>query len=153
VASSVPPARHFVQRTLDAWDLSSVSWTAALVVTELAANAALHAGTEFTVEMAVDGGRLRLEVRDGSAHLPRTRLHSLEATTGRGLRLVADLSADWGVQPRDGGKTVWVELSTADSGPGAGDADAEAVLSAFPLDAQDESDIAGQGGGVFSRVA
>ena len=35
------------------------------------------------------------------------------ALTGRGLSLVKDLSATWGVTPRSDGKSVWFELSTA----------------------------------------
>lgn len=137
VASSVPPARHFVERTLTAWGLDHLSWTAALLVTELAANAALHAGTEFRVVVSrrpgADGERLRVEVHDGSAHLPRARPASESATTGRGLRLVADLAADWGVAAHDGGgKAVWWELPTAPSASGPLDDDVDALLDAFP---------------------
>jgi anti-sigma regulatory factor (Ser/Thr protein kinase) len=135
IASSVPPARHFVERTLESWDLPQVSWTAALVVSELAANAALHAGTDFTVRLAVAGDRVRLEVRDRSLSLPRQRRHSAEATTGRGLRLVADLSTDWGVLQGREGKTVWVEMAT-DVGDGTDDdrVDVDALLDAFSDD-------------------
>jgi anti-sigma regulatory factor (Ser/Thr protein kinase) len=139
VASSVPPARHFVERTLEAWGLEHLSWTAALLVTELAANAALHAGTEFRVVVArrpgPDGERLRVEVHDGSSHVPRARRASGSATTGRGLRLVADLSAEWGVAPQDaGGKAVWWELPTAPAAaePLDDEDDVDALLDAFP---------------------
>lgn len=132
VAGSVPPARRFVERTLAEWEVEHASWTAALLVSELAANAALHAGTDFTVVVERRGDRLRLEVRDGAARLPRVRHHSDEATTGRGLRLVQDLALAWGVQPLPSGKAVWVELSTvADSLDDGADADVEALLAAF----------------------
>ncbi|HWH29897.1 MAG TPA: ATP-binding protein [Mycobacteriales bacterium] len=110
-ASSVPPARRFVERTLESWDLTGAGWTAALLVSELAANAALHAGTDFTVVVERTGDRVRLEVHDGSATVPRQRRHSSEATTGRGLHLVAELADAWGVQATAAGKLVWVELS------------------------------------------
>jgi anti-sigma regulatory factor (Ser/Thr protein kinase) len=147
VASSVPPARHFVERTLEAWDLASVGWTAALLVTELAANAALHAGTEFTVGLSATDGRVRIEVSDRSTNLPRTRQHSPEATTGRGLRLVADLSAEWGVQPEGAGKTVWAELSTAlpAAEDDTEDDDLDALLDRFADEVDDAPDLTGPG--------
>jgi hypothetical protein len=39
------------------------------IVTELAANAVLHAGTAFAVELTVNG-RVRIEVADGNAAAP-----------------------------------------------------------------------------------
>jgi len=133
MASSVPPARRFVESTLSSWHVDHAGWTAALVVSELAANAALHAGTDFTVVLQLDGDRLRLEVRDSSERLPRTRRHSAESTTGRGLRLVDDLALAWGVQAvPSGGKAVWVELSaSADLLDDEEDADVDALLAAF----------------------
>jgi hypothetical protein len=150
-ASSVPPARHFVERTLDSWELAGLGWTAALVVTELSANAALHAGTEFRVVLAVVGDRLRIEVHDGSVHLPRQRRHSAQATTGRGLRLVAELSADWGVVPDGAGKLVWVELPIAQA---AGDDDADADIDTLlALFADDGHGVARGSGGATTALA
>jgi anti-sigma regulatory factor (Ser/Thr protein kinase) len=158
-ASSVPPARHFVERTLEAWGLEHLSWTAALLVTELAANAALHAGTDFRVVVTrrpgPDGERLRVEVHDGSSHVPRARRTSDSATTGRGLRMVADLAADWGVAVRDGGgKAVWWELPTAP--PAALDdddaTDVDALLGAF-ADVEAGTDEAGDGRPALARAA
>jgi anti-sigma regulatory factor (Ser/Thr protein kinase) len=143
VPSSVPPARHFVERTLEAWGLEHLCWTAALLVSELATNAALHAGTDFRVvveRVGGDSGRLRVSVHDGSPQLPRARRTSDEATTGRGLRLVQELAAAWGVTPhpagQEAGKAVWWELPTAHTADGADAEDAEAdldgLLAAFP---------------------
>lgn len=139
VTSSVPPARRFVERALATWHVDDASWTATLVVSELAANAALHAGTEFTVVVEHEQGRVRLEVRDGSPAVPRQRRPSDEATTGRGLRLVADLALAWGVEHTDAGKAVWVELSAAaDSGDDtAEEPDVDTLLASFG-DADDE---------------
>lgn len=136
-ASSVPPARRFVERTLEEWGLAGATWTAALLVTELAANAALHAGTDFTVAVERTGDAVRLEVHDGSPVVPRQRRHSSEATTGRGLLLVADLADEWGVEQSGAGKVVWVELSTARTeAPGPpDDLDVDALLAAFGDDA------------------
>ena len=110
-SSSVPRARHEVEQALETWGLHELTWTAALLVSELASNALLHARTGFTVVLeAPPGGRLRLEVSDGSRAVPRARRYGDEATTGRGLRLVEDLSDAWGVHRTEDGKTVWVEL-------------------------------------------
>lgn len=54
-------------------------------------------------------GNLRVEVTDACPS-PPVRMHvPNDATAGRGLNLVAALSARWGVEPRAGGKTVWFE--------------------------------------------
>lgn len=140
-ASSVPPARRFVERTLEEWGLAGATWTAALLVSELAANAALHAGTDFTVVVERTDDAVRLEVHDGSSVVPRQRRHSSEATTGRGLVLVADLADDWGVEQGVAGKVVWVELSTArtETSDPPEDVDVDALLAAF----SDEADAPG----------
>lgn len=111
-ASSVPSARRFAVRTLEAWGLPAVGWSAAVVVTELASNAVLHARTEFDVAVVRLRDAVRLEVTDRARTAPRPRTHGPDATTGRGLLLVAELARTWGTQPApDGpGKTVWCEL-------------------------------------------
>lgn len=107
-AASVSEARSFLVRTLDEWGAADLEWSAALVLSELATNAVLHAGTRFTVALGLDdSGVLRLEVTDGSARVPRQRHYGLDATTGRGLGLVGSLSSDWGVQREGAGKTIW----------------------------------------------
>lgn len=139
LTSNVPEARHAVEQALAAWGLGDLAWTAALLVTELAANALLHARTGFTVTvLALPGGGARIEVADGSLRRPRSRSYGEDATTGRGLHLVEDLGRAWGVDPRPDGKSVWVELDavpedTADRpSEGDDDADLDALLLAFP---------------------
>lgn len=137
-ASSVPHARHAVERALQDWGLDELCWTAALLVSELAANVTLHAHTAFTVVLErLPGGGARLEVRDASVRLPRPRRFGEQATTGRGLRLVEDLSVSWGVDLTEGGKAVWAVLAavpsraSSDADPHV-DADLDALLLAFP---------------------
>jgi anti-sigma regulatory factor (Ser/Thr protein kinase) len=86
-------------------------YEAALVVTELAANAVLHAGSPFVVTLAVGRGAVRISVHDGSTVLPAPRRKELMALSGRGLRLVDVLADRWGVEVAIGGKVVWVELA------------------------------------------
>ncbi len=82
---------------------------AALVVTELATNAVLHAGGLLFVRIWYGDDRLRLEVADGSNVLPEPAAPG--NMSGRGLQIVSALAQAWGSQSRPGGKVVWAELS------------------------------------------
>jgi anti-sigma regulatory factor (Ser/Thr protein kinase) len=81
-----------------------------LVVSELATNAVIHAGTPFSVSVSSDGSVIRIAVSDWSAVRPVMREGSPGSVAGRGLRLVAAVADDWGVDPSPDGKTVWAEL-------------------------------------------
>ncbi len=79
----------------------------ALVATELAANALVHARSAFTIALSCGDEVVRISVRDESAPpesgLPAAPLH--------GLGAVAALARRWGVVPfGDTGKAVWAEL-------------------------------------------
>jgi anti-sigma regulatory factor (Ser/Thr protein kinase) len=80
-----------------------------LVVSELAANAVLHARTPFEVSIAL-GSRVRVEVRDASPQPPVMQPFAIDAPSGRGLRLVDACADDWGCQVLADGKVVWAEL-------------------------------------------
>jgi anti-sigma regulatory factor (Ser/Thr protein kinase) len=81
---------------------------AALVVTELATNAVLHAGGLLYVRLWHGGGRLRLEVADASESGPEQGAPG--TMSGRGLLIVSAMADAWGTEPRPGGKIVWAEL-------------------------------------------
>jgi len=81
-----------------------------LVVSELATNAVIHAGTPFSVSVSSDGSAMRIAVSDSSAIRPVMRDGSPAGLSGRGLRLVAAVSSAWGIDPSPDGKTVWAEL-------------------------------------------
>jgi MEDS: MEthanogen/methylotroph, DcmR Sensory domain len=103
-------ARHFAVdavRRLGAADLADDT---ALVVTELAANAIVHAQTGFTVDLSASRDVLRITVRDASP-LPPASAADLPALPLHGLGAVDALASRWGVE-RVGhsGKLVWVEL-------------------------------------------
>lgn len=117
--SSVPTARRFVESVLSGWGHPDLGWAAAVCVSELAANCALHARTEFSVAVDLEGDVARVRVTDGSRRAPSVRDYGSNATTGRGLRLVGEYARDWGVDLSDDGKTVWVEL--APEAPSAAD--------------------------------
>lgn len=114
--SSTPEARRRVSRVLESSQLDATVHMAALVVSELATNAVLHARTAFEVRVVLRDGVVRIEVHDQTVRRPSRRYFSDHSTSGRGLRLVGELCRSWGVDTdEDGaGKTVWAELSTTD---------------------------------------
>lgn len=82
---------------------------AALVVTELAANAVVHARSSFSVSVSLRNSALRIDVTDGGAvacginqdWVPRE---------GHGLGLIDALCTRWGTDATAEGKVVWGEL-------------------------------------------
>ncbi len=105
-------ARRFV-REIVAFAAPPLVDDAALIVTELVANAVLHASGPITVTAVVapDVSSVRLEVEDSSPVPPVLREYGSAASTGRGLNLIARLASRWGVDGSEGGKRVWVELA------------------------------------------
>ncbi|TXL89266.1 ATP-binding protein [Streptomyces sp. IB2014 016-6] len=118
-------ARHLALHQLHAWNIpygSELSEAAALVVAELAANAATHGrvpGRDFELGLRLASAPdvLRIEVSDtrgerrppGPGHLPPAP--PLDARTGRGLLIVEALASRWEVLDRvPVGKTVRAEL-------------------------------------------
>jgi hypothetical protein len=79
----------------------------AIVVTELVANAVIHAHTDIELSVDPAGDGVRVAVSDGSHILPRWTPAASTATSGRGLILVQRLASVWGVDPHGAGKTVW----------------------------------------------
>jgi anti-sigma regulatory factor (Ser/Thr protein kinase) len=84
-----------------------------LLVSELTANALLHAGGVEHIDLSCTDRVLRISVHDPSAaeavarHTPD---HDVDH--GRGLLLVEALAARWGVRQHPGdGKDVWLELA------------------------------------------
>ena len=87
-------------------------WPVAQVVSELATNAVVHAGTPFVLSIAHDDSRIRVSVTDRRP-LARASIRRLsnDTATGRGLRIVQTLGQAWGVDQTDAAKTVWCELA------------------------------------------
>jgi len=107
-------ARRFVVSTLMSWGAAHVAEDAALVVTELAANAIVHAHSAFTVTLTARRDLIRVCVRDARA-LPTGDATDpagvLMPVPLHGLGAVDALASSWGVEPLgSAGKTVWVEL-------------------------------------------
>ena len=100
-------ARHFAVATLNAWGAGDLTDDVALVVTELAANAIVHARSAFAVIISVHDEVLRISVRDA---VPLDGA-ALRAAPLHGLAVVDALACRWGVESLgNAGKTVWVDL-------------------------------------------
>jgi anti-sigma regulatory factor (Ser/Thr protein kinase) len=120
--ASASAARRFIDRTLRHWSCDHLTDVASLLLSELVANAVLHAGTTIDVTARVmGGGRLRIEVGDGNARIPARKHYSRMSATGRGLLMVERMATDWGVTSTPSGKVVWFELdeNATEPSPGA----------------------------------
>ena len=119
--SLVQLARSFVGRALRQWDLDAMVDDVQLVVSELASNAVLHAGTEIRLTLRSDGvAWVRVEVQDRNSQMPTQLPCPDDATSGRGLAVVQRIVANWGVARDGDGKTVWAELGHRETTDPAG---------------------------------
>jgi anti-sigma regulatory factor (Ser/Thr protein kinase) len=105
--------RRFVAESLAAWDLGAVIDDASVVASELATNALVHADSPFRVQVVRGDSTVRISVHDASTTPPAPRDMISEATNGRGMGLVAQLSERIGIEIGADGKFVWAELALA----------------------------------------
>jgi hypothetical protein len=112
-------ARHFVVAALTDWGAADVAEDAALVVTELAANAIVHAHSAFTVIVSAQRDLVRVSVRDARPLPPGNPARVLVPIPLHGLGAVDALAINWGVESLgSAGKTIWVELRRLAAFPG-----------------------------------
>lgn len=106
---SVRDARRMVREFLARHGADALLDASELALSEVVTNAVLHARTPLEVTLVLETDCvLRVEVADHSPRLPSQRGYSAQATTGRGMDLVAALTQECGVLPdARGGKTVW----------------------------------------------
>ncbi|MGQ0520890.1 MAG: SpoIIE family protein phosphatase [Actinomycetota bacterium] len=129
--ASAARARRAVREVLVSWGLEALADDVALGVSELVANAVLHARTDLQVVLERRGAGVRAEVRDESPREVSLPWHAaladgagqgrpasvdevldVESMTGRGLLVVSSVADRWGVDTTDAGKTVWMEVAT-----------------------------------------
>jgi len=104
---SVPAARRFATSTLR--DVSADTLEAVeLMVSELATNCIRHTDSGFELTITRAAGDIRVEATDRAGGRPQMRSPRPTDPSGRGLKIIDMLSAEWGVDQRAAaGKTVW----------------------------------------------
>ena len=80
------------------------------MVTELAANAVVHAESPFSVSVSLREASLRIVVADDDPIATDPTSRHWVARQGRGLGLIDALCTRWGADATDRGKVVWGEL-------------------------------------------
>jgi anti-sigma regulatory factor (Ser/Thr protein kinase) len=110
--AAIAAARRFV-----AAELSGVSDDLAddiaVMTSELVTNCVRHTVTDFTVRVERTGREVRVEVTDSGGGFPIVRSPDTTEPSGRGLRIVQELSDAFGIQELSDspGKTVWFAVS------------------------------------------
>jgi hypothetical protein len=104
-------ARRFVIETLRGnGHATALVDHAEVAVSELATNAVIHARTAFSVAVQSSRRGVRLLVSDASPRLPVICDQASDPSVAGGLRVVAALATNWGVETTAQGKTVWARL-------------------------------------------
>jgi hypothetical protein len=106
-------ARSQVRAAIYAWDVPVDPSVAVLLTSELVTNAIINETREtITLAITCACGQLRVDVHDTSRFLPVLVEAPVDAEAGRGLMLVATLSADWGFYNTPAGKAVYFTLAS-----------------------------------------
>ncbi len=135
-ARSAGEARRFLRGLLEQAGRGAWVDSAELALSEVVTNGVLHAHTDLVVRVHLRDREVEVEVQDANPVLPQQRgAADVEATTGRGLDLVAALTRDCGVRAEPGGKVVWFTVGDGD-GP-ATDLDEHDLLAAWDIDGWD----------------
>jgi anti-sigma regulatory factor (Ser/Thr protein kinase) len=104
-------ARSLVRAAIRAWDVPVDPDIAVVLTSELVTNALQHeAGETITLTITCVCDQLRVDVHDSSPCVPVIEDAQADAEAGRGLMLVASLSAAWGYYPTPAGKAVYFTL-------------------------------------------
>lgn len=136
-------ARRFVVDRCVEWGRSGAADDAAIVVSELVANALVHVRSACELTMGLRGDVLRIDVVDHGGGMPDIQRARFGDDHGRGLLLVSILCTAWGTEPNGKGKSVWAELR-ADAAslrlrpprPGAGGKSGDALQEPTRADVQ-----------------
>ncbi|SEN74901.1 ATP-binding protein [Actinacidiphila rubida] len=121
---SVTRTRSFLRSTLTGWQLPDLVDDATAIAAELVANAVTHAlqpaaapllppKPSAWIALVRTDHAVVCAVADPSPALPAMAEPEPFAESGRGLRIVAELSETWGHSPPEAaGKTVWARLAS-----------------------------------------
>ena len=117
IPGSVPAARRHVRHALGLHGLGEFAQDAAIITSELVANAVQHACGNgaarigVTLTRAGNPAAVTVAVSDSCSQGPGRRETPADDEQGRGLQIVAALSARWGWRCEDGGKAVFAVLA------------------------------------------
>ena len=117
IPGSVPAARRHVRDALGGYGLGEYAADAAIITSELVANAVQHASGNgattigVTLTCAENPAAVTILVSDSSPRGPVRRETAADDEQGRGLQIVEALSVHWGWRCEDGGKTVFAVLA------------------------------------------
>jgi anti-sigma regulatory factor (Ser/Thr protein kinase) len=98
---SASVARVFLRDCLTDWDLVELYDDAALALTELVANAVMHAATPLVVAISCEGGMVEIAVHDGNPSMPAIRPHRTDLESDIKQALAAEAAAAELVDERD----------------------------------------------------
>ena len=107
---SVRAARHVTSDLLDGEAVQRLAEDAAIVVTELASNAVLHARSGFTLTISRTATSVKIAVRDSQPVVSAGDATPFDIQAGHGLSVVGQLASAWDVERLPDGKVVWAEL-------------------------------------------
>jgi hypothetical protein len=115
-------ARSQVCAAIRDWKVPVDPDIAILLTSDLVTNAIVHGeGDTVTLAIRCSRGHLRIDVYDKSRYRPVGANDLVDAGTGRGLVLVAALSADWGSFRTPAGKAMYFTLAFQPDPPASGD--------------------------------
>jgi DNA-binding NarL/FixJ family response regulator len=107
-------ARRFVAEALERWRCEDATAIIDLLVSEIVANAVIHAGTTAELSVQLLPERVRVSVTDHDPSHPKRRPSDPLTSTGRGIALIERLSLAWGIDRTPGGKRIWFETPRPD---------------------------------------
>lgn len=114
-------ARKLAAAQLHDWGLDEMALTTELIVSELITNAYRYSSGPATLRL-IRNHHLICEVSDTSSTSPHLRHAATTDEGGRGLFLIAQLTARWGTRYVRNGKTIWAEQPLEPASTGGGSA-------------------------------
>jgi len=87
---------------------------AELALSEIVTNAVVHGLPPIIVQVRAASTGLEVSVTDANPSHPRAEATRLDATSGRGLAIVAAVAGEWGCEPdpEGPGKRIWFSVAS-----------------------------------------